>query len=56
MDALLAALMAIGTLVAVGAVLLMRRLPRDLRPLAIVPLAVVLVGFGMGWLVLFLVP
>ena len=48
MDLLLWALLTIGALVVVGSYFLVRKLPRDIRPVAIVPLVVVFVGFIIG--------
>ena len=52
MDRLLWFLMGVGVLVVVGSIVLVRTLPREIRPIAIVPLVVVLVGFGIGFLAL----
>ena len=52
MDGLLWFLMGVGALVVVGSLVLVRTLPREIRPIAIVPLIVVLVGFGVGFLAL----
>ncbi len=52
MEGLLWALMVIGVLVVLGSLVIVRRLPAELRLFAIVPLAVVLVGFGVGFLAL----
>ena len=43
-DLLLWALLTIGALVVVGSYFLVRKLPRDIRPVAIVPLVVVFVA------------
>ena len=52
MEGLLWALMVIGVLVVLGSLVIVRRLPAELRLFAIVPSAVVLVGFGVGFLAL----
>lgn len=52
MEGLLWALMVIGVLVVLGSLVIVRRLPAELRLFAIVPLAMVLVGFGVGFLAL----
>ena len=51
-DGLLWVLTGVGALAVVGAFLLIRRVPADIRPVAIVPLVVVLVGFTIGFLLL----
>lgn len=52
MDGLLAFLLIVGVLAVVGSLALMRRVPRDIRPVALVPLLVVLVGFVIGFMAL----
>ena len=53
MEALLAVLLAIGGLAVLGsAILVIRKLPPDIRPLALVPLIVTLLGFVVGALAL----
>lgn len=52
MEFLLWALLAIGALGVIGSFILLRTVPRDIRPVAFVPLAVVLVGFAIGALAL----
>ncbi|MFT3876679.1 MAG: hypothetical protein QM708_09700 [Propioniciclava sp.] len=52
MDGLLAVLMLAGVAAVVGSILILRKVPRDIRPVAIVPLLVVLVGFAIGFLAL----
>ena len=52
MDGLLAFLLIVGVLAVVGSLALMRRVPRDIRPVALVPLLVVLVGFVIGFVAL----
>jgi len=51
-DGLLAFLLVVGVLAVVGSLVLMRRVPREIRPVALVPLFVVLVGFAIGFLAL----
>lgn len=52
MDFLLWALLAIGALGVIGSFILLRAVPREIRPVAFVPLGVVLVGFVVGALAL----
>ena len=52
MDLLLWALTAIGALAVVGSFVILRTVPREIRPVAFVPLAIVLVGFVIGGLAL----
>lgn len=52
MDVLLWVLLGIGALGVVGSFLLLRTVPRDIRPVAFVPLGVVLLGFVIGALAL----
>lgn len=52
MDGLLWALTGIGALAVVGSFFLLRKVPKEIRPVAFVPLAVVLVGFAIGALAL----
>ena len=52
MDGLLWFLMGVGVLAVVGSIVLVQKVPREIRPIAIVPLVVVLVGFGVGFLAL----
>lgn len=52
MDGLLWFLTIVGALVVVGSFILLRKVPKEVRPVAIVPLAVVLVGFLVGALAL----
>lgn len=52
MDVLLWVLLLIGALGVVGSFVLLRTVPRDIRPVAFVPLGVVLVGFAIGALAL----
>ncbi len=52
MDVLLWVLLGIGALGVVGSFLLLRTVPRDIRPVAFVPLGVVLLGLVLGALAL----
>lgn len=52
MDGLLAVLMVAGVFAVIGSLLILRKVPRDIRPVAFVPLLVVLVGFVIGFLAL----
>ena len=51
-DFLLWALTVIGALAVVGSFVVLRKVPRDIRPVAFVPLGIVLVGFVVGALAL----
>jgi len=51
-DLLLWALTTIGALAVVGSFVILRKVPREVRPVAFVPLAIVLVGFVIGGLAL----
>ena len=52
MDLLLWALTTIGALAVVSSFVILRQVPREVRPVAFVPLAIVLVGFVIGGLAL----
>ncbi len=52
MDFLLWTLLAIGALGVIGSFVLLRTVPRDIRPVAFVPLGIVLIGFVIGALAL----
>lgn len=52
MDFLLWTLLIIGALAVVGSFVILRKVPRDIRPVAFVPLGIVLVGFVVGALAL----
>lgn len=45
-------MLAIGALGVIGSFILLRAVPREIRPVAFVPLGVVLVGFVVGALAL----
>jgi len=51
-DGLLWFLTGVGALAVVGSFVILRKVPKEIRPVAFVPLAVVLVGFVIGGLAL----
>ena len=52
MDGLLWFLTGVGALAVVGSFVILRKVPKEIRPVAFVPLAVVLGGFVIGGLAL----